>query len=60
VRIPVQILKELRASRIEDVVVERPDRFLRARFVNLVTEIDAREAAMLLEAGARDRRTERP
>jgi hypothetical protein len=59
VRIPAQILRELGASTIEDVAVERPERFLRARFVNLVTEVDENEAAMLLQAGARDLRTER-
>ncbi len=59
VRIPRQVLQELGMPDIRDVVVERPGRHLRARFVNVVTEIDEREAEMLLEAGARDRRGER-
>jgi hypothetical protein len=47
---------ELEATRVEVIVVERLGRHLRARFVNLVTEIHEREAAMRLEAGARDLR----
>ena len=53
---PWQIQRELGADTIAHISVERPGRHLRARYVNVFTEVDEREAAMLVQAGARDDR----